>query len=203
MKRILTLFLIFTLVLCSSFAAGQLYTMAFDSGWNNAIDGPYMGFHMLYHYGASVSENTTVVCGSLIDVDFGLKRFSKGDYIADIAMGFGPSFATDVNVNLTINGMIGPLFDIQKDKITDDSALGIGVGGTFALTLVPTEERKTRNPLGFTFGVMTSATINVDEGPASFISCKAYFGMSTINPHYDAYFYDVYDDVLFELYNAY
>src|SRR5574344_1556072 len=106
MKRILTLFLIFTLVLCSSFAAGQLYTMAFDSGWNNAIDGPYMGFHMLYHYGASVSENTTVGCGSLIDVDFGLKRFSKGDYIADIAMGFGPSFATDVNVNLTINGMI-------------------------------------------------------------------------------------------------
>ncbi|MGN1178738.1 MAG: hypothetical protein ACI4SI_06840 [Candidatus Ornithospirochaeta sp.] len=143
MKRILTLFLIFTFVLCSSFAAGQLYTMAFDSGWNNAIDGPYMGFHMLYHYGASVSENTTVGCGSLIDVDFGLKRFSKGDYIADIAMGFGPSFATDVNVNLTINGMIGPLFDIQKDKITDDSALGIGVGGTFALTLVPTEERKT------------------------------------------------------------
>ena len=204
MKRLLTILLILTVTICSSFAAGQLFTFGFDSGWSNAIKGPYMGFHTFYHYGASVTEKTTFGFGSLIDVDFGLKKFSKGDYDADMAIGFGPSFTTDINTNITINGMIGPLFDVQKDKYTDDSALGLGIGGTFAVSFIPTEERKTRNPLGFTFGVVASATLNVDEGQTSFVSCKAFFGMSTLSPFYAAYVgYDIYDDILMELYSSY
>lgn len=203
MKKRLTILLILSFAICSCFAAGQLFTFGFDSGWSNAVQGPYIGFHTFYHYGASITEKSTVGFGSLIDVDFGIRKLSKGDYDADMAVGFGPSFSADINRNITINGMIGPLFEVQKNKYTDDSALGIGVGGTFAVSLIPTEERKTRTPLGFTFGLVASATLNLDEGPASFLSCKAFFGMSTLNPFYAYLGYDIYDDVLLELYNAY
>lgn len=204
MKKTLTFILILTLVLFSSFASGQLFTLAFDAGWNSAINGPVMGLHTFYHFGASVSEKTTVGIGSIIDVDFGPKKLSKGDYDANMSIGFGPSVTSDINTNITVNGMIGPIVEVQKEKYTDDSALGLGIGGTFSISLIPTQERRTRSPLGFTFGVMTSASLNVDEGPDYFVSCKAFFGMSTLSPYYSPYLgYDIYDDVLMELYNAY
>ena len=204
MKRTLTILFILLISLCSVFASGQLFTFAFDSGWNNGINGPLMGFHTFYHFGASVNNETTVGFGTLADVDFGLRRFSSGDYDANMVLGFGPSFVTDIDTNITINGMMGPLFEVQKEKNTEDSALGLGVGGTFAVSLIPTTERRTRNPLGFTFGVIASATLNVDEGPAAFFSCKAFFGLSTLSPFYASYLgYDIYDDILMELYDAY
>ncbi|MDY3851112.1 MAG: hypothetical protein SOZ46_09870 [Bullifex sp.] len=204
MKRTITFLLVIMLTICSAFASGQLFTFGFESGWNNGINGPLMGFHTFYHFGASVNNKTTVGFGTLADVDFGLRRFSSGDYDANMALGFGPSFVTDVDTNITINGMVGPLFEVQKSKYTDDSALGLGVGGTFAVSLIPTAERRTRNPLGFTFGVIASATLNVDEGPAAFFSCKAFFGLSTLSPFYAPYLgYDIYDDILMELYDAY
>lgn len=204
MKRTLTILFILLISLCSVFASRQLFTFAFDSGWNSAISGPEMGFHTFYHFGASVNDDTTVGFGSLLDVDFGLRKFSSGNYDANMAVGFGPSFTTDVDTNITINGMIGPLFEVQKEKYTEDSALGLGVGGTFAVSLIPTAERKTKNPIGFTCGVIASATLNLDEGLASFFSCRAFFGMSTLSPFYVPYLgYDIYDDILMELYNAY
>ena len=47
-----------------------------------------MGFHTFYHFGASVNNKTTVGFGTLADVDFGLRRFSSGDYDANMALGF-------------------------------------------------------------------------------------------------------------------
>lgn len=204
MKRIITTLLIISLALFTAFASTQLVTLGSSTGWNNSIQGPYMGIHTFYHFGASVNERSTVGIGSSLDVDFALRPLSKGDYDATMALSFGPSFTTDINRNLTFNAMIGPQFDIQKRKIDDLTDLGIGVGGTAALTFIPSAERATRVPMGFTFGLIASLTANVNEGLPCFISTKAFFGFSTLSPYYYPYYgYDIYDDVLVDIFEAY
>ena len=151
MKK-LGLFITILLVISLSLSAsGQLFTLGFDSGWSSAFEGPYMGMHTFYHFGANLDSSTSVGLGTAADFDFGLKRFCDGDFVANILVGFGPSVVYDVNKNLTLNAMIGPQFDVQKYRIGDNSVLGIGVGGNIGFTFVPTSERNYRNqPVSYT-----------------------------------------------------
>ena len=204
MKKLGLFITILLAVSLSLSASGQLFTLGFDSGWSSAFEGPYMGMHTFYHFGANLDSSTSVGLGTAADFDFGLKRFCDGDFVANILVGFGPSVVYDVNKNLTLNAMIGPQFDVQKYRIGDNSVLGIGVGGNIGFTFVPTSERNYRNQLGFTFGISASATLNVEtDANPSFFSAKGFFGITTLTPYNPYVAYDVYDEILFDLYDIY
>ncbi|MGN1163714.1 MAG: hypothetical protein ACI4S4_02790 [Candidatus Ornithospirochaeta sp.] len=203
MKKLLLAVLAAILVLTPLSAATDLFTFGFEGGWSSAMEGPMMGFHTFGHFGASIDSSSTAGIGTLVDVDLGLRRAIVGDYDAVMAFAFGPSFTFDVSQYCTLNFMVGPEFDVLKYRYKDDSDLAIGIGGTFGATFVPVEERKSRVQLGFTTGIIFSATTNFTSDTPGFLSAKAFFGMTTISPYAGMEYFDIYDDILYEIYSSY
>ena len=184
-------------------AATDLFTFGFEGGWSSAMEGPMLGFHTFGHFGASVNNSTSAGFGALADVDFGLRKLTKGDYDAVMAFSFGPSFTFDVSQCCTLNLMVGPAFDVLKYEYKDDSDLAVGIGGTFGATFIPLGELNSLTKLGFTAGVTFSLTTNFTSDTPAFINAKTFLGMSTISPYAGVEFLDIYDDIIYDLYYNY
>lgn len=203
MKKLFLATLVAIVLVTPLSAATDLFTFGFEGGWSSAMEGPFMGFHTFGHFGASLDSSTTAGIGTLVDVDLGIRRAAKGDYDANMAFVFGPSFTFDVSQYCTLNLMVGPEFDVLKYRYIDDSDLAVGIGGTFGATFVPMEERKSRVQLGFTTGIIFSAAYNFTSDTPGFITAKAFFGMTTISPYAGLEYLDLYDDIIYEIYSNY
>ena len=56
MKKLGLFITILLAISLSLSASGQLFTLGFDSGWSSAFEGPYMGMHTFYHFGANLDQ---------------------------------------------------------------------------------------------------------------------------------------------------
>lgn len=204
MKKIILLAVVMLLLVFPAFASSQFYTFASSVGTSNAAMGPTLGLHTFYHFGAKINDRTSIGFGTLTDVDLAVNRYCSGDYQAELSFIMGPSIVKDISETTTINFSFGPAIDILSPRTGTEGTAAGGIGGTLSATFIPRTEREARHQMGFTVGVTGSALMNLDTvGEPFFFSAKAYIGFSVQEPFNPFFFYDVYGDIIEEIFDSY
>lgn len=151
MKKLLFVLVLVLLMVFPAFAANEYTQVGASYGYSPLLESPTFGFHSLYQFGASFSDDFELGFGTDVELDIATAA-TKTDFVSvDVILGLAA--AVNLDDNIAFNITAGPCLN-ACGKIDDEdaAAAAVGFGASAGITLIPTGELDDRVQLGFTFG---------------------------------------------------